>query len=285
MNVKASKLIREMPGVEGFFPMPSAGDESTSIGAAQWVYAQRMIEAGQEPRIEPLGPLYLGDTITERDVEDALAKQMMVEDEEWFDPYGWEGNPPDGPWEEIAHTSNVDDLAADLIAKGEIVARARGPMEFGARALGNRSILCDATDLRNVGVINSAIKSRDFWMPFAPTILEARMDELIKRPIYAPYMTMAFDTTDAGQECFRAAMHQADFTVRPQILRASWNPEYYGILSKFEMATGHGGMLNTSFNLHGFPIVRSADDAMHVFLHSKLKYLVVGDYLLAKVKK
>ena len=176
----------------------------------------------------------------------------------------------------------MDNLAADLILKGEIVARARGPMEFGARALGNRSILCDATDLRNVGTINRVIKSRDFWMPFAPVVMESRADELLKRPTYAPYMTMAFDTTFAGRECLRAAMHQADFTVRPQILRWDWNRDYNSILSAFEAETGHGGMLNTSFNLHGFPIVRGAKDALHVFLDSGLKHMVLGDYLVSK---
>lgn len=280
MNVKVNKRIREMDGlVDAFFPMPSAGDESTSIGAAQWLYAERMREQGSEPRIAPLGPLYLGDESTDREIEDALTLWWMADSEI---PPDYVSHDDWMPQWDYVHSSHVDDLAADLILKGEIVARCRGPMEFGARALGNRSILCDATDLKVVREINTAIKSRDFWMPFAPVVMESRADELLKKPTYAPYMTMAFDTTKAGQHCFRAAMHQADLTVRPQILRHTWNPGYHSILSAYEMGTGCGGMLNTSFNLHGFPIVRDAKDALHVFLNSGLKHMVLGDYLVSK---
>lgn len=282
MNVKANKLIREMDGlVDGFFPMPSAGDESTSIGAAQWLYAERMREQGSESRIEPLGPLTLGDEPTEREIEDAMDEATAMAGQFGDRMTGYYGQEFDQSFD-AQHSSHVDDLAADLILKGEIVARCRGPMEFGARALGNRSILCDATDLKVVRTINTAIKSRDFWMPFAPVIIEARVDELLKRPTYEPYMTMAFDTKEAGRHCLLAAMHQADLTVRPQILRESWNPDYYGILHAYEMETGRGGMLNTSFNLHGEPNVRDAKQAMRTFLNSGLKYMVLGDYLLSK---
>ncbi len=274
MNVKANKLMRELPEVDGFFPMPTAGDTTTGIGAAYVVYAARMREQGSEPRIKPLGPLYLGDEPgTDQEIEDAVTQ--------WWKYADAPTTPIDVGWD-YQHSSNVDALAADLIIKGEIVARCRGPMEFGARALGNRSILCDATDLRNVNVINRAIKSRDFWMPFAPVILETRMDELLKRPTYAPYMTMAFDTTEAGQRSLRAAMHQADQTVRPQILRHDWNPGYYSILRDFEQETGHGGMLNTSFNLHGEPIVHGPKEALRTFFNSGLKHMVLGDYLVSK---
>ncbi len=267
--------------------MPSAGDESTSIGAAQAIHSQRMLEQGSEPRIEPLGPLYLGDEPTEREVEDTVttwwnADAMVADGEAMARGEDVVNNPPNVGWDIVAHTSNVDTLAADLIVKGEIVARVRGPMEWGARALGDRSILCDATKLENIGILNASIKSRDFWMPFAPVVLESRMNELLKRPVYSPYMTMAFDITEAGQHCLRAAMHQADQTVRPQILRRSWNPDYYSILHAFEMETGCGGMLNTSANIHGEPIVHGAEEAMSMFLRSGLKHLVLGDYLLSK---
>ncbi len=265
MNVGANKLIREMPQVEDFFPMPSSGDESTSIGAALWVYAQRILEAGQEPHIEPLGPLYLGDKPTDKDIEAYI------------------GSMASGPNIDVNHTVHVDDLAADLILKGEIVARCRGPMEFGARALGNRSVLCDARDLRKVRIINDAIKQRSFWMPFSPVVLEERAADLLKRPVYSPYMTQTFDTTEMGQEQLLAAIHQGDKTARPQILRRAWNPGYYSILEKFERETNVGGILNTSANIHGEPIVHGAKEALSMFVRSGLRYLVLGDYLITKV--
>src|SRR3972149_7896697 len=155
-------------------------------------------------------------------------------------------------------------------------------MEFDAHALGNRSILCDASDLRNVGVINRMIKSRDFWMPFAPVILEHRASDYLFRPAPAPYMTMAFDTRPLANIDLIAAIHQADFTARPQILEPGTNSGYRSILKDYETHTGRGGILNTSFNLHGEPNVRDAKQAIHTFLFSGLKYMVLGDYLLSK---
>ena len=263
MNVAANKLLREMPEVESFFPFPSCGDESTSIGAAMWLYAQKCIEIGQEPKIEPLGPLYLGDESTQKEIEIALGEAKT----EAFD---------------VIHTSHVDDLAADLIIKGEIVARVRGPMEFGQRSLMNRSILCDASDLRNVGRINATIKSRAFWLPFAPTIKESWMNRYLVRPKYAPYMVETFDSTPLAQTDLIAAMHQADKTARPQVLRESWNPGAFRILDIYERETGRGGLLNTSANITGEPIIHGAKEAMSMFLRSDLKHLVLGDFLLSK---
>jgi len=267
MNVAANKLIREMPEVESFFPMPSSGDESTSVGAAMWLYAQRMLEAGQEPNIEPLGSLYLGDEPTEKEIGEEL---NMLDGTRLADHL------------DMRHTSHVDDLAADLILKGEIVARVRGPMEFGQRSLMNRSILCDASDLRNVGRINATIKSRAFWLPFAATIKEDRMSDYLVRPKYAPYMVETFDSTPLARTDLIAGMHQADKTTRPQVLRESWNPGAFRILDIYERETGRGGVLNTSANITSEPIVHGAKEALSMFQRSDLKHLVLGDFLLSK---
>jgi carbamoyltransferase len=275
MNVKANKLIRELPEVQDFFPMPSSGDETTSIGAAQWVYAQRRLAAGQEVNIKPLDNLYLGDEPTEKDISQFLQNEAFID--------GMATNPR--RWEVTAHTRNVDDLAADLILKNEIVARVRGQMEFGARALGNRSILCDASDLRNVRNVNQFIKSRDFFMPFAPVIMARVQNRYIVNPRMsaAPFMNMAFDTTPLASDHIIAGLHQADLTARPQILDSDTNPGYRSILSRYYLATGRGGLLNTSYNLHGSPLVHGVEDAFRTFINSGLKYLVIGDYLLSKV--
>jgi predicted NodU family carbamoyl transferase len=180
------------------------------------------------------------------------------------------------------HTSNVDSLAADLILKGEIVARVRGPMEFGQRSLMNRSVLCDASDLRNVGRINATIKSRAFWLPFAATIKEDRMSDYLVRPKYAPYMVETFDSTPLARTDLIAGMHQADKTTRPQVLRESWNPDAHRILDIYERETGRGGLLNTSANITGEPVVHGAKEALSMFIRSDLKHLVLGEYLLSK---
>ena len=269
MNVATNKRIREMPEVEAIFPFPSCGDESTSVGAAMWLYAQRMLEAGQDPDIEPLGSLYLGDEPTESEITDEILRHDYSHSDANFD---------------VQHSSRVDDLAADLILKGEIVARVRGPMEFGQRALMNRSILCDASDLKNVGRINATIKSRAFWLPFAATIKEDRMSDYLVRPKYAPYMVETFDSTPLARTDLIAGMHQADKTTRPQVLRESWNPGAFRILDIYERETGRGGLLNTSANITSEPIIHGAKEALSMFVRSDLKHLVLGDFLLSKRK-
>ena len=157
-------------------------------------------------------------------------------------------------------------------------------MEFGARALGNRSILANPSDFANLNIINEAIKSRDFWMPFTPSILEEAMPKYIKNHdrIFAPYMCITFDSTPEARKDLKAALHPKDFTVRPQCVLRDWNPDYYEIIKKFMDLTGIGGVLNTSFNLHGEPNVCSPADAIHTLDNSGLNYLAMGSFLLQK---
>lgn len=266
MNVKSNARILGLPEVDDIYIVPSSGDESTSIGAAYYINAMHALEAGEEVRPQPLGPLYLGPEPTDGEIETELAilESASVD---------------------VVHTPHVDDLAADLILKGEIVARRRGPHEFGARALGNCSILCDASDLRNVGRINRAIKNRDFWLPFAPVILKRRQYDYFINPKGhdAPYMTMTFATEPAARKDLIAAIHQADFTARPQVLTPGWNPGYSSILESFEEETGCGGLLNTSFNRTGKPNVLGAKEALWTFFNTGLEHLVLGNYLLTKL--
>jgi carbamoyltransferase len=178
----------------------------------------------------------------------------------------------------------IDIAIADLVAQGEIVARARGKMEFGARALGNRSILADPTVPRVVDTINYMVKQRDFWMPFAPMILDSRAEDYLINPknIPAPYMILSFDTPKAIHHEMIAAIHPYDQSARPQILSQAHNPDMYRLLQRFEEKTGRGVILNTSFNLHGLPIVGTPDAAIDVFEQSGLPHLAVGNFLLSK---
>lgn len=259
MNVKVNKLIAEMPEVDDVFVFPSGGDESNAVGAAYWAYVQA---TGENP--EPIGPIYWGPSLqgTEETIREA-ARDGTFE------------------YEEI---DGIEDRVVELLLKNKIVARVSDRMEFGARALGNRSILADPRDLGNVQIINRMIKMRDFWMPFAPVILAERQDEYLCRPkpIGSPYMMFAFDTQPSRRHEMIAAVHQADGTARPQLLERDYNPQYYDILRRFENATGHGVLLNTSYNLHGYPIALGPSEALWVFENSGLEYLALGHYLLRK---
>ena len=256
MNVKANKAISELKEVKEMFIFPSCGDESISIGAAYWIYHTKTGKS-----IEPIGSIYYGPSFENSDAEKVLKKEKY----------------------KYKKSKDIEKEVAKLVAKGEIVARCKGRLEFGARALGNRSILADPIKRDVVRIINDMIKNRDFWMPFAPSMLKERERDYIINPkkIESPYMIMAFDTTKNREEMF-AGMHPSDFTARPQVVTKEHNPEYHKILKEFERLTGRGVVLNTSFNLHGYPIVYGPEEALWVFKNSGLKYLALGDYLVWK---
>jgi carbamoyltransferase len=261
MNVKANKLLMEMEAIEDLFVFPSCGDESNSIGAAYWTEAQACLEAGRPVDVAPLSDIYLGPSFSDADVEAALSRRSWPSE----------------------RCPDIDTRVGDLLARGEIVARCQGPMEFGARALGNRSILADPSHHGAVLTINQMVKKRDFWMPFAPVVLEERQHDYIRNPkgVRSPHMMLSFDSTERRGE-MSAAVHPADGTARAQILSESANPGYHRVLREFEKRTGRGVLLNTSFNIHGHPIVCGPEEALWAFENSGLRFLALGNHLVRK---
>jgi carbamoyltransferase len=257
MNVKANKAISELAEIDAFEAFPSCGDESLPIGACYLAACER----GETPA--PIEHCYLGNDLTMEECRQAVADAG----------------------DQVTAEEPVDmaDRVAQILADGEIVARAAGPMEFGARALGNRSILADPRNQDVVRVINQMIKKRDFWMPFAPVVMRRHAAAYFTNPknLPSPYMMNTFDSTDE-RETFMAAVHNADLTARPQLVEDGQNPGYEAILERFGERTGRHVLLNTSFNLHGSPIVCSAADAMGVLLDSGLQRLVLGPLLVTK---
>ena len=129
--------------------------------------------------------------------------------------------------------------------------------------------------------INQAIKKRDFWMPFAPSILSNRLDDYLENSRDSPYMTLTFDTTEKRDK-LSAAIHPYDFSCRAQTVNSEYNPGYEKVLKSFEKKTGIGAVLNTSFNIHGYPIGYDPELAIKTFTNSDLKYLAIGNYLIKK---
>jgi len=170
------------------------------------------------------------------------------------------------------------------LAAGKIVARVKGRAEFGARALGNRSILARADAPNAVRTINQMIKNRDFWMPFAPSVLRERETDYLVNPkgLASPYMMLAFPTNPKRRDEIIAALHPQDGTARAHIVDEAWNPGYHRVIREFERRTGTGAVLNTSFNLHGEPLVGSPADAVDTFERSGLPHLALGRFLISK---
>lgn len=269
MNVKANKRIGEIKEVETIYVVPSSGDESTAIGAAYFGYKQYCEKNKLVFLPKPFFNIYLGPSYNNQEIEKSLDKFIKTKKTDKY----------------TVHKMKQPAIQiAKLLSEGKIIARFAGRMEYGARALGNRSILAHPSKLEVIRFINDQIKSRDFWMPFAPVILYERMKDYIQNPkgFGSPFMMFAFDTTDLGRQHFSSAMHQYDYTVRPQLLQKAQNPEYYHIIKAFEKFTGIGGLLNTSFNIHGEPIVCTPDDALSTFYRSGLQYLVLEDFLIIK---
>ncbi len=258
MNVKANLALLEIPEVEDLYVFPSCGDESNSIGAACHLAAR----AGD--RIEPLGALYYGEPIS--DGEARLALEPLATKLR----FRWE---PD-----------IERVAAEKLAEGKIVARAKGAVEFGARALGNRSILARADSATAVREINAMVKNRDFWMPFAPSVLAERARDYYEKPkaVASPYMMFGFRSRPEKRSAFAAAQHPYDFTTRPHEVFEEHNADYYRLLQEYEARTGEGILLNTSFNLHGEPIVYRARDAVEVFLRSGLRHMALANWWVEK---
>jgi carbamoyltransferase len=262
MNVKLNKAIMELPEVDDLFVFPSCSDETNAIGATYLVAAEN--EGHQ--RVEPLGDLYLGKSYSNGEVRAAI------------DGFKFSGRVS------CEYHEEVERRVAELLAAGEVVARFKGREEFGARALGNRSILADPANTEVIKIINSMIKCRDFWMPFATSMTDRQATECLINPkrIAAPYMILTFDSTERIRD-FKAGAHPYDLTVRPQVVYRDWNPSYYELIEEFERLSGkRGGVLNTSFNLHGHPLASSPADALDVFERSGLRYLAIENYLLKK---
>jgi len=267
MNVKLNKLIMELDEVESLFVFPSCGDETNNIGAAWAAYADYLNESKRPVTIPQLGAFCLGADVSVQEVECAISD------------FDFNKNI------RISSYENIEKKCAELLAQNQVVARCKGRMEFGARALGNRSILANPGNWKTVKVINEMIKMRDFWMPFAPSILSECALDYIHNPKYikAPYMVLAFETKKDKLDKIIASVHPYDHSCRPQVVEKEWNPDYHRLINCYKDLTGEGAILNTSFNLHGLPIVYKPTDALEVFDKSGLRYLALGNVLIEEV--
>ena len=259
-NVKLNQKIRQLPCVKTLAITPSPGDESGAIGAS--IIGNTCASGLPSKRTTNL---YLGHSSSESSIVDAL---NLARDNSLI----------------IKPIESEAELVPQLLEMGEVVGRAVGPMEFGQRSLGNRSILANPSRPGVPEKINHYVKNRDFWMPFAPTIIHPYHETLIydDDKYTSAFMMIGQDVQAPAIDSIRNAMHPRDFTARPQILRRADNVAYYDIILAFFEKTGVPAVLNTSFNLHGEPIVANAVDAVDVFLRCSLKYLVIDGYLIEK---
>ena len=264
MNIKVNKAISELQNVNKLFVCPSAGDESVPLGALYYGLKTLGVNPNQDKYF--INSLYLGSDINDSEIVAAIEKYQA---DNHFT---------------VERVESIEQKVAKLLASGEVVARVDGAMEFGARALGNRSILGNPSTPHVVKLINDQIKNRDFWMPFACSLLDEAADKYLNRVkgIDYSYMAISCDTTDVARKELLGGLHAYDFTARPQLVSKEKNMGYYKVIKEFEAITGIGGVLNTSLNLHGEPLVRTPDEALSTFVRSGLKHIAIGKYLISK---
>ena len=256
-NVKLNQRIHELGAVANLFVHPGMGDDGLAVGAA-------LYESGRQTRYQPapvMKDVYLGPGFSDDEIDAAIRESgaRVVE--------------ASGPLERTV---------AELLADGKVVARCDGRMEYGPRALGNRTIMYQTTDPSVNDWLNKRL-SRTEFMPFAPvTLWEERHKcyrNLAGAEESARFMTITFDCTDQMADQSPAVVH-VDGTARPQLIRREDNPSYYRILEEYRAITGIPSLINTSFNIHEEPIVNTPSEAIKAFRSSELDALILGDRLV-----
>jgi carbamoyltransferase len=255
LNVKLNQRIIDLPYVDELFVQPAASDAGTAIGAASYLITKN------GGHVETMEHVYLGPSYTTDECIDACKQHQ---------------NQP--AWEQI---ENVPQKAAELLANGNPLAWFQGRMEFGPRALGNRSILGDPSYPGIAERINSQIKYRERWRPFCPSILDVAAKEILQTDHPAPYMTFAFNVAEHWKKKIPEVVHE-DGTARPQVVNKKWNSRYYELIQHLNERKGVPAVLNTSLNRRGEPMICSPTDALNMFFGSDLQFLMMEDILIKK---
>ncbi|MEQ8651366.1 MAG: carbamoyltransferase C-terminal domain-containing protein [Kiloniellales bacterium] len=253
-NVALNGKLLSLPGVAGVFPHPLCHDGGAAAGAALLACQSA---TGAKP--ERLTSLALGPEYSDDEIRQALTNTK------------WRFTKP----ETLAET-----IAADL-ASGKLVGWFQGRVEAGPRALGQRSILADPRDVASRDRVNAAVKYRENWRPFCPSVKADKRQAFFESDCPASFMTLALPVTDDAKEKMPAVVH-VDDTARVQLVEQDHQPLYYSLLDAFEALTGVPALLNTSFNIKGEPIVCSPLDAIRTFACTGLDVLAIGPYRVEK---
>jgi len=254
-NVKLNQRIFELDGVRQIHIQQAMGDAGLALGAA--LYSS--YENGE--KVNQPQTMYLGPDYADSEIEEIL-KQEGVNYE---------------------RPRQLEARVARLLAEGSVVAWFDGRMEYGPRALGSRSILYQTTDKTVNDWLNKRLKRTEF-MPFAPVTLEKYATKCYKNFKGAEYparfMTITFDCTEYMKKTCPAVVH-VDNTARPQVIRRKDNPRYYKVVEEYYKITGIPSIINTSFNMHGEPIVCTPSDAVRSFLQGNIDYMAIGSFLVS----
>lgn len=255
LNSKGNGKILTSGCVDHLFVQPAAGDDGACLGAALAPY----LDSGGKLPVRRMRHAYWGSSSDDSEIRKAVDTYKLA----------------------ATRVENPAKTAAELLANGKIVGWFQGRMEFGPRALGNRSILADPRDPDMTAKVNNAVKFREWWRPFAPSMLAEAADEYLESATDSPFMILTAQVKAEKKSVIPAVTH-VDGSARPQTVERDVNPLYWALIDEFGKRTGVPVVMNTSFNLRGEPIVGTPTDAIRTFFSSGMDALVLGSFLVEK---
>ncbi|MCB9734364.1 MAG: carbamoyltransferase [Deltaproteobacteria bacterium] len=258
LNSVANGKVFAYTPFKRFYAHPAATDDGTAFGAAYFIHNATL----GNPRVAGLHHAYLGNAYTNEEIHAALERAGVA-----------------GEAQRLSD-AEIDATAAKHLAQGKVLGWFQGRMEWGPRALGARSILTHPGYPGMKDILNSRVKHREPFRPFAPSILEDRVGDYFDETHPSPFMMLVYGTLPETREQIAATDH-VDHTGRLQTVSKEHNPRYYSVISAFEKETGIPCVLNTSFN-ENEPIVCSPDEAIDCYLRTRMECLAIGNYWLAK---
>jgi len=255
LNSKANGKIVASGLVDRIFVQPAASDDGVSLGAALVPYLDH---GGSLPN-KAMRHAYLGPAFDDVAIENVLHTYKL----------------------RYSRVSDAAEAAAELLANGKILGWFQGRMEFGPRALGSRSILADPRDPEMTAKVNNAVKFREWWRPFAPSLKKETAGEYLESATDSPFMILTAQVRPEKRSVIPAVTH-VDGSARPQTVEKEINPLYWRLIDAFEKRTGVPVIMNTSFNLRGEAIVHTPTDAVRTFFSSGMDALVIGSFVVEK---
>lgn len=285
LNCVGNGKLLESGLIDDIYIQPAAGDAGGAIGAALAAYYLYFQNNREIDIIDSMSGAFLGPEFSDNEIEHVSRRMKAV----------------------YTHIKNEDELVektAELIANGNVVGWFQGRMEFGPRALGNRSILGDARNKEMQLKLNLKIKYRESFRPFAPSVLYEDCKEYFELDKSSPYMLLVAQINKKHlnkipenyyqlpmkerlyiQRSNLPAITHIDFSARVQTVHKETNKKYWTLINKFKKQTGCSVIVNTSFNVRGEPIVCSPEDAYKCFMRTEMDYLVVGNYIFSKAEQ
>lgn len=257
LNSVANGMIFEETPFRTIYTQPAAGDDGTALGVASYIHHAVL---GQSRRYF-MDHAYTGRAFSDEEIKQVIDATPGIEAEK----------PPE---------ADLYRRTAQAIARGEIVGWFQGRMEWGPRALGARSIVAHPGLPNMKDILNSRIKHREWFRPFAPSILEERVGDYFVHTHPSPFMMLVYRTRSEKRQQICAINH-VDDTGRLQTVSWSQNPRYYALIEAFERETGIPVVLNTSFN-ENEPIVCTPMDALNCFVRTRMDLLVMGDWMVRR---